>query len=97
MDPTLYIFSACILRSKMYWGLFLWGECWGLGGVSIAVLSNRKHPSLYFLTIGRFRGRGVSDKLGGGLVCLSCYRLMSSFLTMVLVYCSGCLEGLFDN
>jgi hypothetical protein len=54
----------------------------------MAVRSNLKQPSLYFLTVRRFfGGRGVYKKLGVALVFLSCYKLMSSFLTIVLVYC----------
>lgn len=54
----------------------------------MAVRSNLKQPSLYFLTVRRFfGGRGVYKKLGVALACLSCYKLMSSFLTIVLVYC----------
>ena len=57
-------------------------------GAYTALLSNLKQPSLYFLTIKRFLGgMGVYKKLGAALVYFNCYKLMSSFLTMVLVYC----------
>jgi hypothetical protein len=75
--------------------LLLLDCCYGLPEFGyIAVLSNLKQPSLYFLTVGRFlSGRGIYKKAGTALGFFSCYKLISNFLTIVLVYCYGCLKG----